>query len=111
MIVGRKHHDSRNQHLKDSVLGAIFLGVPHNGCEVTIVGKLVSLTTYWLGASTEILEVLGAGWEPLRTLNELLRLRAVPHGEAPNYKLVPAKIQTIARKVEQVLAGMFGVCF
>lgn len=70
MIAGRKHHDSRNEHLKDSVFGAIFLSVPHDGSELTIVGKLVSLTTYWLGSSTEMLEVLGAGSETLRTLND-----------------------------------------
>lgn len=45
--------------------------MPHDGSELTIVGKLVSYTTYWLGSSTQLLEVLEPGSDTLRTLNRL----------------------------------------
>lgn len=57
--------------MQDALLGVIFLGVPHDGSELTIVGKLVSCTTYWLGSSTEILDVLKPGSDTLRVLNRL----------------------------------------
>ncbi|RPB08257.1 hypothetical protein P167DRAFT_468139, partial [Morchella conica CCBAS932] len=52
-----------------SMLGAIFLGVPHDGSRLTSVGKLISYTTYWLGSSTQLLESLQPGDESLRELN------------------------------------------
>lgn len=51
------------------MLGAIFLGVPHDGSRLTSVGKLISYTTYWLGSSTQLLESLQPGDESLRELN------------------------------------------
>lgn len=51
------------------MLGAIFLGVPHDGSRLTSVGKLMSYTTYWLGSSTQLLESLQPRDESLRELN------------------------------------------
>lgn len=52
------------------MLGAIFLGVPHDGSRLTLMGKLVSYSTYWLGSSTELLEALEPGAKSLRELND-----------------------------------------
>lgn len=52
------------------MIGAIFLGVPHDGSRLSLVGKLMSYATYWLGSSTELLEALKPGERSLRTLDD-----------------------------------------
>ncbi|KAI5844069.1 hypothetical protein DFP73DRAFT_632156 [Morchella snyderi] len=69
VTAGRENTDDRFHSIKESMIGAIFLGVPHDGSRLTAVGKLMSYTTYWLGSSTELLEALRPGDEPLRELN------------------------------------------
>jgi hypothetical protein len=70
VIAGQKNLDRRYEALKKSMLGAIFLGVPHDGSRLTFMGKLVSYSTYWLGSSTELLEALEPGAKSLRELND-----------------------------------------
>lgn len=52
------------------MIGAVFLGVPHDGSRLSSVGKLMSYGTYWLGSSTELLEALNLGERSLRTLDD-----------------------------------------
>ncbi|RPB08258.1 hypothetical protein P167DRAFT_512474, partial [Morchella conica CCBAS932] len=70
VIAGQKSFDSRYVALKKSMLGAIFLGVPHDGSRLTLIGKLISYSSYWLGSSTELLEALEPGAKSLRELND-----------------------------------------
>lgn len=63
------NNDKHDSTLERSVHGAIFLGVPHDGSQLTIWGKLLSYCTYWLGSSTELLEALQSGAGFLRELN------------------------------------------
>lgn len=46
--------------------GVIFLGTPHRGAQITILGKMSSLLGFWKGSSTSLLEVI----EPKSTINE-----------------------------------------
>ncbi|KAH0606883.1 uncharacterized protein H6S33_003717 [Morchella sextelata] len=69
VTAGSKNLDSRFNSIEKSMLGAIFLGVPHDGSRLTSVGKLMSYTTYWLGSSTQLLESLQPRDESLRELN------------------------------------------
>lgn len=71
MIAGQKSDGTRYQSPKDTTLGVIFLGVPHDGSELTLFGKLVSYGTYWLGSRTELLSALEPGAEALRELNDV----------------------------------------
>ncbi|KAI5837295.1 ankyrin repeat-containing domain protein [Morchella snyderi] len=71
LVMANSEKRSRNDGLiKESMRGAIFLGVPHDGSQLTAFGKLASYCTYWLGSSTELLEALQSGCSFLRDLNQ-----------------------------------------
>lgn len=57
------------KRFEDVIAGIIFLGVPHDGSRLILMGKLLSRGAYWLGSSTEILESLKPGARELRELN------------------------------------------
>lgn len=69
-LVAAKENRNGCKSLADSVVGIIFLGVPHDGSRLTGIGKVMSYGTYWLGSSTELLETLEPGTQLLRELND-----------------------------------------
>lgn len=46
------------QQIRRQAQGFIFLGTPHKGARLTILGKVLSLLTYWRGSSTSLLDLL-----------------------------------------------------
>jgi hypothetical protein len=50
----------RNDHeqIRRQTRGFIFLGTPHKGARLTILGKVLSLLAYWRGSSTSLLDIL-----------------------------------------------------
>ena len=48
--------------------GFIFLGTPHKGTKLTIIGKMISLFGHWKGSNTSLLEIV----EPKSTVNQNL---------------------------------------
>jgi hypothetical protein len=49
--------DLPRQKIPDCVKGFVFLGTPHKGSDLSIMGKVLSFLGYWKGASTRLLEV------------------------------------------------------
>lgn len=47
-----------HQQIRHKAQGFIFLGTPHKGARLTVVGKLLSLLGYWRGSSTSLLDIL-----------------------------------------------------
>lgn len=68
-MASEKFTDATFDSIEKSMHGAIFLGVPHDGSQLTYWGEVLSYCTYWLGSSTELLEALQPGAESLRELN------------------------------------------
>ncbi|KAL8375859.1 hypothetical protein RB595_007132 [Gaeumannomyces hyphopodioides] len=60
----------RNESIKSSVAGVIFLGTPHGGSDYTLLGKLYCMFHYWEGASTDLLSHLDPGSSFARRLLE-----------------------------------------
>lgn len=54
------------RNIRQQTQGIIFLGTPHKGAQLTIVGKMVSLFGYWTGASTNLLAIV----EPKSIINQ-----------------------------------------
>ncbi|KAF8423046.1 hypothetical protein EV426DRAFT_669209, partial [Tirmania nivea] len=46
--------------LYEMTKGAIFLGTPHKGAKISRIGRIVALTSYWLGSSIKLLDLLDA---------------------------------------------------
>ncbi|KAH8147315.1 uncharacterized protein LAJ45_08793 [Morchella importuna] len=69
VVASEKFTDATFDSIEKSMHGAIFLGVPHDGSQLTYWGEVLSYCTYWLGSSTELLEALQPGAESLRELN------------------------------------------
>jgi hypothetical protein len=67
-LAGGDRQSKTHKAIATSVNGVMFLGVPHDGSQLTAWGKL-SYCTYWLGSSTELLEALQTGTSFLRDLN------------------------------------------
>ena len=53
-------------NIRQQTKGFIFLGTPHRGAQLTIVGKIISLFGHWKGASTGLLEIA----EPKSIMNQ-----------------------------------------
>lgn len=69
VLAGGDKQSEAHKAIEKSVKGVMFLGVPHDGSQLTAWGKLLSYCTYWLGSSTELLEALQTGADFLRDLN------------------------------------------
>lgn len=48
-------------NIKDTAKGFIFLGTPHRGSSITMIGRLFSMLGYWQGASTTLLDSMEIG--------------------------------------------------
>jgi len=48
-------------NIKKSVRAFVFLGTPHKGSRITMIGNFVSMLGYWQGSSTNLLESMKTG--------------------------------------------------
>jgi hypothetical protein len=55
-------------NIRKHTRGFIFLGTPHRGAQLTIVGKMISLFGHWKGSSTSLLDII----EPKSIINQNL---------------------------------------
>src|SRR6266536_5856976 len=50
--------DDFRYSIREHSSGFIFLGTPHKCAQLTILGHFVSLFGYWLGSSTNLLDII-----------------------------------------------------
>ncbi|KAI9855300.1 MAG: hypothetical protein M1813_009839 [Trichoglossum hirsutum] len=65
-IAGARRDGDFRCNIHEQAKGFIFLGTPHKGTQLTVVGKMISLLSYWIGSNTDLLEAI----QPKSVLNE-----------------------------------------
>jgi len=66
VIASEDAADNFCRNIRQQTQGFIFLGTPHKGAQLTIIGELISLFRHWKGSSTSLLEIV----KPKSIVNE-----------------------------------------
>jgi hypothetical protein len=60
-VVGEQDFHLARNLIPECAKGFIFMGTPHQGSGLTVVGKMLSLLSFWDDSSTNLLEVVEPG--------------------------------------------------
>ena len=60
LVIASTSSDPGYRQIYEMTKGAIFLGTPHKGATISRIGRVVALTSYWMGSSIKLLDLLDA---------------------------------------------------
>ena len=57
VIAGEGSKDNSDYQVRENTKGFIFIGTPHKGAHLTMVGSMLAQFGYWCGSSTSLLRI------------------------------------------------------
>ncbi|RPB18413.1 hypothetical protein L211DRAFT_796967 [Terfezia boudieri ATCC MYA-4762] len=58
LVIASRSNDQGYRQIYEMTKGVIFLGTPHKGAIISRIGRVVALTSYWMGSSIKLLDLL-----------------------------------------------------